>query len=105
MKNKKGIIEELPFSITALLFVAIVSLLSIILIQSINTNPNIIVQCTEFGSDSTVAVGDCAARTAINKTLQGQASLSNFWSLLVIGIVASIVVGIILGNIGSKVRR
>ena len=87
-KSKKGISELTPAIIT-LSVAAIVLTLSLVILQELR--------------DTQTAGTE--AHTAANDTLAGVATFSDFWVIIVLGIVAVVVIGLLLRSFGGVRAR
>jgi len=96
MKNimkKKGQINSLAPAILALVFAAIVLVFGLVISQSLRDTQT-------AGSDAFVAA---------NKTIVGLGTFADFWEIIVLAIVITIVIGLLLlvfgGTGGGRGRR
>lgn len=87
-QSKKGI-QELTPAIITLTVAAIVLVLALVIIQELRDTQ-------EIGTE---------AHTAANDTLVGIATFSDFWVIIVLGIVAVVVIGLLLRSFGGVGRR
>lgn len=98
-KNKKGQLQTLGPSIIALVIAAVFLILGLVLLQ-------------EF-RDTSVVGGDNAAggkfndtaRVQTNLTLTGLGTFANFWEIIVLAVVISIVIGLLLIAFGGRGAR
>ncbi len=84
--SKKGQVQALSGSILALMVAAIILVLALVIIQELR---------------DTQTAGTEAYQGA-NKTLVGLGTFGDFWSIIVLAIVASIVIGLILYSFSGK---
>jgi len=92
IKNKKGQLWNLAPAILGLVFAAIVLVFGLVISQELRDTQ-------EAGSD---------AYQAANETLVGLASFSDFWTIIVLAVVISIVIGLLIavfGGLGGQEKR
>ena len=91
-KNKKGQLGSLAPAILGLVFAAIVLVFGLVISQELRDTQ-------EAGSD---------AYQAANETLVGLASFSDFWTIIVLAVVITIVIGLLIavfGGLGGQEKR
>ena len=91
MENKRGQIQQLAPAILALVFAAIVLVFGLVISQELRDTQT-------AGTDAYIAAND---------TLVGLASFSDFWTIIVLAVVITIVIGLLLvvfGGAGRKAR-
>jgi len=89
MENKKGQIQSIAPAILALVFAAIVLVFGLVIMQSLR--------------DTQTAGTD--AYTAANDTIVGLATFSDFWEIIVLAVVISVVIGLLLVVFGGGSKR
>ena len=89
MENKRGQIQQLAPAILALVFAAIVLVFGLVISQELRDTQT-------AGSD---------AYQAANETLTGLASFSDFWTIIVLAVVITIVIGLLLVVFGGAVKK
>ena len=89
MENKKGQIQSIAPAILALVFAAIVLVFGLVIMQSLR--------------DTQTAGTD--AYTAANNTIIGLATFSDFWEIIVLAVVISVVIGLLLVVFGGGSKR
>ena len=90
--NKRGQVWSLAPAILGLVFAAIVLVFGLVISQELRDTQ-------EAGSD---------AYQAVNDTMAGLASFSDFWTIIVLAVVISIVIGLLLvvfGGAGGQEKR
>lgn len=95
IKQKKGQVGGIATSIIALGVAAIVLVLILVILQELRDTD--IVSAGE-------AINDTAFEQA-NNTIVGIGTFADFWTIIVLAIVAAIVIGIIFGAFGGFARR
>lgn len=91
MENKRGQIQQLAPAILGLVFAAIILVFGLVISQELRDTQ-------KAGTE---------AYTAANDTLVGLASFSDFWTIIVLAVVITIVIGLLLvvfGGAGRKAR-
>ena len=89
MENKKGQIQSIAPAILALVFAAIVLVFGLVIMQSLR--------------DTQTAGTD--AYTAANDTIVGLATFADFWEIIVLAVVISVVIGLLLVVFGGGSKR
>lgn len=87
--DKKGQVGSISGNVLALGIAAIVLVLVLVITQELR--------------DTQTAGTE--AHTAANDTVVGLATFADFWTIIVLAIVAAVVIGIIFGAFGRSVRR
>ena len=89
MENKRGQIQQLAPAILGLVFAAIILVFGLVISQELRDTQ-------ESGTE---------AYTAANDTLVGLASFSDFWTIIVLAVVITIVIGLLLVVFGGAVKK
>ena len=89
MKSKKGQIQSIAPAILALVFAAIVLVFGLVIMQSLR--------------DTQTAATD--AYVAANDTISGLATFADFWEIIVLAVVISVVIGLLLVVFGGGSKR
>jgi len=89
MKNKKGQVQSLAPAILALVFAAIVLVFGLVMTQELRDTQT-------SGTE---------AYTAANLTVSGLGTFADFWEIIVLAIVITVVIGLLLIVFGGKQRR
>ena len=89
MENKKGQIQSIAPAILALVFAAIVLVFGLVIMQSLRDTQT-------AGTDAYVAAND---------TIVGLATFSDFWEIIVLAVVISVVIGLLLVVFGGGSKR
>lgn len=89
MKSKKGQVGGLSGSILALGVAAIVLVLVLVITQELRDTQNV-------GTE---------AYSAANLTVVGLGTFADFWTIIVLAIIAAVVIGIIFGAFGGLTRN
>ena len=87
--NKKGQVQTLAPAILSLVFAAIVLVFGLVITQSLR--------------DTQTAATD--AYIAANKTIYGLGTFADFWEIIVLAIVITVVIGLLLVVFGGRGRR
>ncbi len=87
--GKKGQVQSIAPAILSLVFAAIVLVFGLVITQSLRDTQ-------ESGTD---------AYTAANKTIAGLATFADFWEIIVLAIVITVVIGLLLVVFGGRGRR
>jgi len=87
--KKKGQVQSIAPAILALVFAAIVLVFGLVITQSLR--------------DTQVSTTD--AYQAANKTIAGLATFADFWEIIVLAIVITVVIGLLLVIFGGRGRR
>jgi len=87
--NKKGQVNTLAYSILSLVFAAIVLVFGLVISQSLR--------------DTQTAGTDAYA--AANDTLVGLGTFADFWEIIVLAIVITVVIGLLLVVFGGRSKR
>ena len=100
--NKKGQVNTLAPAILALVFAAIVLVFGIVMTQEVTD-----ASYTESATCNTSSgiYSGCPAYDAGNKTVTGLGSFADFWEIIVLAIVITIVIGLLLIIFGGSARR
>ena len=88
-EQKRGQVQALSGNVLSLMIAAIILVLALVITQELR--------------DTQTAGTD--AYTAANKTVVGLGTFGDFWTIIVLAIVASIVIGLILYSFGGKGKR
>ena len=88
-KNKKGQIQSLAPAILGLVFAAIVLVFGLVISQSLR---------------DTQTVGT-EAYAAANDTIVGLGTFADFWEIIVLAVVITVVIGLLLVVFGGRGRR
>lgn len=86
--NKKGQVQQLAPAIIGLVFAAIVLVLGLVISQELR--------------DTQTAATD--AYVAANDTLVGLATFADFWEIIVLAIVVTVVIGLLVAVFGRRGR-
>ena len=86
--NKKGQLQTLAPAILSLVFAAVVLVFGLVISQELRDTQT-------SGTD---------AYTAANDTLVGLASFADFWEIIVLAVVITIVIGLLLVVFGGTVK-
>ena len=89
MKNRKGQVQSLAPAILALVFAAIVLVFGLVMTQELRDTQT-------SGTE---------AYTAANLTVSGLGTFADFWEIIVLAIVITVVIGLLLIVFGGKQRR
>jgi len=89
MKNKKGQVQSLAPAILALVFAAVVLVFGLVMTQELR-------DAQTSGTE---------AYTAANLTVSGLGTFADFWEIIVLAIVITVVIGLLLIVFGGKQRR
>ena len=89
MKSKKGQVQSIAPAILALVFAAIVLVFGLVITQALR----------DTQTSTTVAY------KAANKTIAGLATFADFWEIIVLAIVITVVIGLLLVIFGGRGRR
>lgn len=89
MKSKKGQVQSIAPAILALVFAAIVLVFGLVITQSLRDTQT-------SGTDAYIAA---------NKTIAGLGTFADFWEIIVLAIVITVVIGLLLVVFGGKARR
>ena len=89
MLSKKGQVQSIAPAILALVFAAIVLVFGLVITQSLRDTQT-------SGTDAFVAA---------NKTIAGLATFADFWEIIVLAIVITVVIGLLLVVFGGGGRR
>lgn len=89
MENKKGQIQSIAPAILALVFAAIVLVFGLVIMQSLRDTQT-------SGTDAYIAAND---------TIVGLATFSDFWEIIVLAVVISVVIGLLLVVFGGGGKR
>ena len=89
MKNKKGQVQSLAPAILALVFAAVVLVFGLVMTQELRDTQT-------SGTE---------AYTAANLTVSGLGTFADFWEIIVLAIVITVVIGLLLIVFGGKQRR
>jgi len=84
--NKKGQVNTLAYSILSLVFAAIVLVFGLVISQSLRDTQTV-------GTDAYVAA---------NATLVGLGTFADFWEIIVLAIVITVVIGLLLVVFGGR---
>ena len=100
--NKKGQVNTLAPAILALVFAAIVLVFGIVMTQEVTD--------TAYAETATCNTSSgiyttCQAYEAGNKTVTGLGSFADFWEIIVLAIVITIVIGLLLIIFGGAGGR
>ena len=93
--NKKGQLNALGPSIIALVLASALLIFGLVILQDLRD--------TEMLTKGT-AIND-SAYAAANKTLVGLGTMADFWEIIVLAIVISIVIGLLLMVFSGRGRR
>jgi len=89
MKSKRGQVQSIAPAILALVFAAVVLVFGLVITQSLRDT-------TTDGSQ---------AFKAANKTIVGLGTFADFWEIIVLAIVITVVIGLLLVIFGGNSRR
>jgi uncharacterized membrane protein YphA (DoxX/SURF4 family) len=89
MENKKGQIQSIAPAILALVFAAIVLVFGLVIMQSLRDTQT-------AGTDAYISAND---------TITGLATFSDFWEIIVLAVVISVVIGLLLVVFGGGSKR
>ena len=89
LKQKKGQLNTLAPAILALVFAAIVLVFGLVISQELRDTQS-------AGTE---------AYTAANETLVGLGTFADFWEIIVLAIVITVVIGLLLVVFGGRSRR
>ena len=99
-KTKKGITELTP-SIITLSIAAIVLVISLVILQEMRDT-----RVDGSANCNATSVSACGtAYEAANNTITGVATFGDFWVIIVLGIVAVVVIGLLLRSFGNVRAR
>jgi len=87
--SKKGQVQQIAPAILALVFAAVVLVFGLVITQKLR--------------DSTTSAS--AAYNAANKTVVGLGTFADFWEIIVLAIVITVVIGLLLVVFGGRGRR
>lgn len=87
--NKKGQVQSIAPAILALVFAAIVLVFGLVITQSLRDTQT-------AGTDAYIAAND---------TIVGLATFADFWEIIVLAIVITVVIGLLLVVFGGGSRR
>ena len=87
--QKKGQVQSIAPAILSLIFAAIVLVLGLVITQELRDTQT-------SGTDAYVAA---------NETLTGLATFSDFWEIIVLAIVTTVVIGLLLVVFGGRGKR
>ncbi len=87
--SKKGQIQSIAPAILALVFAAIVLVFGLVITQSLRDTQVV-------GTDAYIAA---------NKTIVGLGTFADFWEIIVLAIVITVVIGLLLVVFGGRARR
>lgn len=100
--TKKGQANTLAPGIVGLGIAAIVLILMLVILEDLRDNDLLYTNTANCNATSTVACG--GAYQAANETLTGLSSFGDFWTIIVLAIVAGLVIGIIFAAFGKNFR-
>ena len=95
IKSKKGQVGGLSSSIISLGVAAIILVIMIVILQEMRDVPFV-------GGGANV---NDTAFVAINETVVGMGTFADFWTIIVLAIIAAVVIGIIFGAFGGVLRQ
>jgi len=97
--NRKGQVQTLAPAILALVFAAIVLVFGIIMSQNVtDTAYELSATC----NTSSGIYSGCPAYEAGNETVVGLGTFADFWEIIVLAIVITVVIGLLLIVFGGK---
>jgi len=94
--SKKAQVSSLAPAIISLVFAGFLLVMGLIILQSIRDVP---------GIGGTSALQNDSAFIEANKTLVGLATFGDFWEIIVLAIVITIVIGLLLTVFGGRRAR
>jgi hypothetical protein len=100
--KKKAQVSGLSGSVISLGVAAITLVLVLVILQNMRDLP--LLRTGEAGCNATSTVS-CVAFNDINSTLTGIGTFGDFWTIIVLAIVAAIVIGIIFGAFGGLTKK
>ena len=89
LKNKKGQVGNLAPAILSLVFAAVVLVFGLVISQSLRDTQ----------------VVNSVAYNASNDTLVGLSTFADFWEIIVLAIVITVVIGLLLAVFGGRKAR
>ena len=99
--KKKGQVQTLAPAILGLVFAAIVLVFGLVMIQE-TRDTDVVTSAT--GCNATSKAG-CLAYASANDTLAGMGTFADFWEIIVLAIVITVVIGLLLVVFGGRRSR
>ena len=100
--NKKGQLASLGPAVLVLVFAAVLLVFGIVMTQELaDTQTN----TGALGCNATSSINCGEAFDAGNQTVAGLGTFSNFWEIIVLAVVITIVIGLLLTVFGGSKRR
>jgi len=96
--NKKGQIQTLAPAILGLVFAATILVFGLIILQSLRDT-----DAVDGGAVGSLTYND-SAWAAANKTVIGLGAFADFWEIIVLAVVITIVIGLLLVVFGGRQR-
>ena len=84
LTSKKGQVQTIAPAILALVFASVVLIFGLIMLQELRD------------SEIVITASDNETFDAANKTIDGLATFGDFWEIIVLAIVISVVIGLLL---------
>lgn len=102
MAKKKGQLGGLSTSILALVMAAIILVIGVVILQEMRDSPILIT-----GADGCNATDNSACSVAFdaaNQTLAGMGTFGDFWTIIVLAVVATVIIGLLIAGFGGRKR-
>lgn len=100
--KKKGQVGGLSGSVVALGIAAIALILMLVILEDMRDTDMLLTGAVGCNATSTATCEE--AFQAANDTLVGLATFSDFWTIIVLAIVAAVVIAVIFGAFGRAAR-
>jgi len=104
ISSKKGQINSIGPAIIALVVAGVFLILGLVIIQSLRDTDIARGGADRLGCNATSVVSCGEAFDATNQTLVGMGTFANFWEIIVLAIVITIVIGLLLVVFGGRNR-
>lgn len=95
--SKKGQIQSIAPAILILVFASVVLVFGLIMLQELRDTPIVAGGGLEKVNDT--------AFTAANQTIIGLGTFGDFWEIIVLAIVITVVIGLLLTVFGGRTQR
>lgn len=102
--SKKGQVGSIGPAIIALVIAGVFLILGLVLLQNLRDTDIAKGGAARAGCNATVTTSCADAFQSANATLIGLASFADFWEIIVLAIVISVVIGLLLIVFGRRAR-
>lgn len=100
--NKKGQVSGLSASILALVVAGMFLVLGMVILQEFRDSPILFTGAAGCNATDVTLCGE--AFDAANQTLVGVGTFGDFWTIIVLAIVATVIIGLLVVGFGGRQR-